>query len=672
LDHLHEKLISEKPEQDTNLLRIMDEHRETLATHKDFAEEYLSALTQLELSKEQLSVIDHKTFAEMKAMKRPPKVLSDLLTGICMLFGMSKPNWREAASFICGRDMRNKLLNFDPKHLDPKARAAATKFIMANEESFDPDRVEEVNKKAVSLADWVEGLNGLLEVYAKLEQYPDGEKILKEIETAYSELKKNKALVAKMVHRDNCWQNVIDQVKWNIDILKMCENTQVRITTRRTKMIKCLEDYDTLPEFADTILPEGYMEPYNLACKKIRTQFGELTELEFRFVFSVVKKYFTSLIRVYKTYSSFEGKNRQGLSGMASTVWRTCCKSMELPNVIEDEAQDYINSIFNLSSVQTMESNRHSVDFATLRTERGKQVEMKVNNEITGVWQQGETTTHLWTLEAKLGGVFAGFIGSEKYATVEGDFGDENDLSFKVAWGKDSNKSKLVAKCKAKWVDPVTIRVRYVLSNKKKGYWVLQKTGAKVRTQNKGTPWLYYDSFVEAVIRLSIFIWEDLPAWEAIEELMEKHIVPKALSSWNVLPESNDTVLNYLHEKDVRSTLAAIFKSYSSQRRDKKGKLMTYPKWEELVRKINRNATRGCESATIRQMQFSFFASKEMFPQDGPLDELTFMEFNYAVARLAFLMVVNTKTKRGAKVTKPQLSQQVKTMMAWLTDVRRR
>jgi hypothetical protein len=197
-EEINKKLLKEKPGKDNDLIRRMDEHLKTLATHKEFAVEYLNAINDLEACKAKLAVIDHKTFAEMKVMKQPPKVLRNLLTGVCMIFGMGKPSWRDATSFICGKDMRNKMLNFDPKVLDPKARYKATKFIVQNMESFNPVRVKGVNRKAVSLADWVDGLNRVFEVFMKLEQFPDGDMILNQIQTAHSELMKNKEQIWKM------------------------------------------------------------------------------------------------------------------------------------------------------------------------------------------------------------------------------------------------------------------------------------------------------------------------------------------------------------------------------------------------------------------------------------------------------------------------------------------
>jgi len=170
----------ESPELDSDLLRRMDEQKEVLATRKEYAKEYGGALTQLESSVEKLSMIDRKAFAEMILMKQPPKVLKDLVTAICMIFGMLEPSWEEATTFICDRDIRIILLKFEPKNVGLKARTKFIEFYNLNIDSFNPDRVEKINKKAVPFAEWVGGVNNLFQVFGKVERLPDGEKILEQ------------------------------------------------------------------------------------------------------------------------------------------------------------------------------------------------------------------------------------------------------------------------------------------------------------------------------------------------------------------------------------------------------------------------------------------------------------------------------------------------------------
>jgi len=187
---------------------------------------------------------------------------------------------------------------------------------------------------------------------------------------------------------------------------------------------------------------------------------------------------------------------------------------------------------------------------------------------------------------------------------------------------------------------------------------------------------LHLDSFLEATLRLSTSIWGDLPPWEAVERLVKEHIVPHALATWNVRPETNDIIQKYINEKSVKRLLASIFCAYSEPRCDKKkGRLLVYSKWEELVGKINRFATGPLfERASFRTMQFSFFTSKELFPQDGPLDELTWTEFKGAIVRIAYMMVVPSQSKRRKSrnnVKKPELLEQCKTLVLWLTVIKR-
>merc|ERR1711971_721759 len=194
--------------------------------------------------------------------------------------------------------------------------------------------------------------------------------------------------------------------------------------------------------------------------------------------------------------------------------------------------------------------------------------------DVTGIWKCGESTTGLWTLEKKLGGGFTGFIGSEKTATIDGKMKDDNDMEFTITY----HKTKITAECKAHMDDDgQSIRIKYQTSKKKRGYWVLNKTGAKVRAKAAGVSQLTYDSFIEGFIRLSIFLWPDEPAWEAIETMMENHVIKFGLADWEVVPETNETVAKYYMDKPQKSILTSIFGKFSAPRKDKKkGRLLSY------------------------------------------------------------------------------------------------
>merc|ERR1719233_804643 len=113
-------------------------------------------------------------------------------------------------------------MNFDARNMEPEARRRAANYIEANEDSFDIEKVKRVNRKAVALAEWVEGIYCLLGWMARLEAYPDGPRILEQIETAYAELKKNKAELKRLRILIRCWENVLEQIEYDVELLKKC------------------------------------------------------------------------------------------------------------------------------------------------------------------------------------------------------------------------------------------------------------------------------------------------------------------------------------------------------------------------------------------------------------------------------------------------------------------
>ena len=113
--NLDEKIAESLIPEHESLQRRMDEQNEIFATQEKFAEEYGGALKQLESTVGKLAMIDHKSLTEMTLVKQPPKVLKDLISAICMIFGMLKPSWEEAKKFICNRDIIITLSNLEPK-----------------------------------------------------------------------------------------------------------------------------------------------------------------------------------------------------------------------------------------------------------------------------------------------------------------------------------------------------------------------------------------------------------------------------------------------------------------------------------------------------------------------------------------------------------------------------
>jgi len=604
------------------------------------------------------------------------------------------------------------LTGFNIRQLEPEARRRAAKFIKSNEDSFDIDVVERVSRKAMALAEWVEGIYSLIEFALRLESYPDGPRILNEIETAYEELTKNKAELKRLQAISRCWRNVLDQMEWDIELLKKCEKSLKRIGFRRSVMVNRFESLEVIPQIPDTNLSPAYLTPYKDSCDNINTRFGELTQIEFKFVFLMIKKYFVVLLHLFKTYASFEGKNGQGLKGMSPMIWGILCNAMELPNTSQngfyDEETDgelkeddtnflrggsLYNEIFNLSAVSTLETDSNQVMAAEKKSQRKEKEKTRLEErekenpsamDITGIWKFGESTQRndLWTLETHVSGRFSGFIGCEKEATIEGTIDAEaSQVEFTVNYTKQASRfAGQQATCKGVVLDKGTsLRVWYVRSDKKKGYWLLSKTAAKIRTQSKGISTLKYDNFIEAILRLSISLWPAFPAWDAIEALMNNHAIPIGLKIWDCFPFVDRKVVEILSERDNKRLLDTLFTRYASTKRERKSRFITYNKWEQLVRKLNRLATGDFSAASFRTIQYAFFTSKEFFPQDGSLEELNRREFKEAVVRLAFRMVGGSSSSINNRPVKYNevkhmmpLDLQCRVMLTWLREVKRK
>merc|ERR1719192_3120869 len=108
---------------------------------------------------------------------------------------------------------------------------------------------------------------------------------------------------------------------------------------------------------------------------------------------------------------------------------------------------------------------------------------------------------------------------------------------FKIKWLNGSDKPGKYAKCKGAYSDDMLdMRVRYKTNTGERGVWELSKTSGKVRTQQKGTSTMKYDDFVEGIMRVAMYNYQDDEPWNGLEQLILKHVIPKALQRWNVDP----------------------------------------------------------------------------------------------------------------------------------------
>jgi len=658
-------------------LQEQRELEETLETHKEFAKEYQSAREAHEKAKQMIASIDQATFAEMKSMKRPPQALQDVITGVLILCGVQDVSWANCKRFICDKQTKKKLLEFDPRTVTRKDQKRCKKWLTEREQSFDEDRVFKVNRAAVPLALWVKGLFAIVKVYQRLESFKDGEKVIEAISNATTRHKQLEETIANCRRMEQYMQSIKDQLIFDIELLRSCEGIlDVEITQKSNALSELLIDIER-PTIPETVLPPEYVKPFDDTCRKIKTRYGDLTEIDMKYTFKMLKKYFVLLVRFYKTYSGMEGKLGQGLVGMSSLMWGVCCQALELPLTTDDDTPFNLPGIFDLCAVTVLASDEKDVS----DDERKNAAEGNLDPELglTGIWR---CDNQLWTLTQSTAESFHGFVQNENTAKIKGTIEDGDLMIFSVKWQPTSEKPGLVANCKSSYSNDMTdFRVRYKTNRGVSGIWEVSKTGGKIRKQAKGTSWLKYDDFVEAIMRVGIQLNAAKQPWEALEYLVLEHVLPKALARWNVDPK-NPRIEEVLQEKKNKKIFADVFRAYSHARKDKKsGRLLGYGKWEQLCKDLIQAANKARSNfnrPSFRVQQFAFFTSNALFSltEDVVLNELTWTEFKHGIVRLAFYMVVlnNKKTRRSQTSLVDESPEDVvitktKVVIKWLESI---
>jgi len=673
------KALKEEPNPFGDINVFLEEQREleaTLETHKEFAKEYQSAREAHEKAKLLIEGIDQETFAEMKSMKRPPQALQDVITGVLILCGVQDVSWANCKRFICDKHVKQQLLEFDPRTVTRRDQKRCKKWLDERTESFDEDRVFKVNRAAVPLALWVKGLFAIVKVYQRLESFKDGEKVIEAISNTTTRHKQLEETITNIRRMEQYMQSIKDQLVFDIELLRSCEAILDSDIGQREKLLTNLLIDLKGPNISETKLPPEYVKPFDDTCRKIKARYGDMTEIEMRYTFMMLKKYFVLLIRFYKTYAGMEGKLGQGLAGMSSLMWGVCCQALELQLTADDEKQISLPDIFDHCAVTILSSDEKEVD------EDERKARMEGNSSpdlgLTGIWRCGN---QMWTLTQSTPENFHGFIQNENFAKLKGFIEDDDLMVFTVKWQPSSDKPGQIAKCRAAYSkDVLDLRIRYKTNKGKSGVWEIAKTAGKIRTQQKGTSTLKYDNFVEAMLRIAIQLNPAKQPWEALENLVLRNILPKALARWNVDPK-DPSLKEILLLKKNKKTLNDVFRAYAHTRKDKKsGRLLSYAKWEQFCKdliKVANKAGSNFERPSFRVQQFAFFTSNALFSltNDVVLNELSSSEFPHGIVRLAFKMVLlNQKRSRRnlpaiSSTDSGDILKKTEVAMKWLESV---
>ncbi|CAK8696967.1 unnamed protein product [Clavelina lepadiformis] len=147
-------------------------------------------------AKKAVGNINPQTLAEIRALRNPPDVIRDILEGVLRLMGIFDTTWVSMKSFLAKRGIKEDIINFDARKINPEIRASVEQLLQANGRSFDQKNAQRASAAAVPLAEWVKANVKYSQVLEKIEPLEkEQNKLKRNLEKAESRVEKlSKAL----------------------------------------------------------------------------------------------------------------------------------------------------------------------------------------------------------------------------------------------------------------------------------------------------------------------------------------------------------------------------------------------------------------------------------------------------------------------------------------------
>lgn len=145
----------------------------------------------VDASRKAVSNINPTTLAEIRALRMPPDVIRDILEGVLKLMGIMDTSWVSMKSFLAKRGVKEEIMSFDARRINPDIRVAVEDLLERNGASFNSKNAKRASACALPLAEWVKAnikYSRVLERIEPLEK--EQEKLQHSLEKAQSKANK--------------------------------------------------------------------------------------------------------------------------------------------------------------------------------------------------------------------------------------------------------------------------------------------------------------------------------------------------------------------------------------------------------------------------------------------------------------------------------------------------
>ncbi|XP_022257756.1 cytoplasmic dynein 2 heavy chain 1-like, partial [Limulus polyphemus] len=117
----------------------MEEENKKIARRKIDIDKELEEIEPLiKEAKAAVGNIKAESLSEIRSLRAPPDVIRDILEGVLRLMGILDTSWVSMKSFLSKRGVKEDILAFDARRINPDMRDGVESLLKRNGESFDP------------------------------------------------------------------------------------------------------------------------------------------------------------------------------------------------------------------------------------------------------------------------------------------------------------------------------------------------------------------------------------------------------------------------------------------------------------------------------------------------------------------------------------------------------
>jgi dynein heavy chain 2 len=140
----------------TEVKRNVAENERRTQERKGEIEAELSEIQPvLDMAKQAVGQIRSDHLTEIRSLPNPPEAVQDVLQAVLMLLGVQDHSWQSMKKFLSNRGVKEDILNFDARRIDPDLRKSVAKLLKKKPQSFDDANIARASLAAAPMASWV-------------------------------------------------------------------------------------------------------------------------------------------------------------------------------------------------------------------------------------------------------------------------------------------------------------------------------------------------------------------------------------------------------------------------------------------------------------------------------------------------------------------------------------